>query len=179
MYGILGFLDRETEERIVELRNGMKMAGIAEYGIRPHVTIATHNELEAEIFKKVIEEYFRNQSAVELFFPSIGMFLSSGVLYAAPTKDPSLTNFHSMYHDRFVGIIDPESLYAPSKWVPHCTIASHLTHEKLMEAFDYSVKNLEPFTATMKSISLFELEFDEDVCTDMKDLFTVDLKESR
>lgn len=176
MYGILGFLDRETEEKIEGLRAGMKKAGIADYGMRPHVTIATHNELEVEIFKKEMEDYFLNQPAVELFFPSIGMFLNSGTLYAAPTKDPSLTDFHTSYHERFKGVIDPKSLYAPAQWVPHCTIASHLTHEKLVEAFDYSVKNLEPFTARIVSIELLELEFDEEVCTDMKDIFTVDLK---
>jgi 2'-5' RNA ligase len=176
MYGILGFLDRETEEKIDKLRDGMKNAGIADYGMRPHVTIATHNELEVELFKKEMEEYFMNQSAIQLFFPSIGMFLNSGTLYAAPTKDPNVTDFHTSYHERFRGVIDPKSLYAPSQWVPHCTIASHLTHEKLVEAFDYSVKHLEPFTARIESVELLELVFDEDVCTDMKDLFTVDLK---
>jgi 2'-5' RNA ligase len=176
MYGILGFLDRETEEKIEKLKDGMKKACIIDYGMRPHVTIATHNELEVEIFKKEMEEYFLNQPAVELFFPSIGMFLNSGTLYASPTKDPSLTDFHSRYHERFMGVIDPKSLYAPAQWVPHCTIASHLTHEKLVEAFDYSVKNLEPFTARIESVELLELVFDEDVCTDMKDIFKVHLK---
>jgi 2'-5' RNA ligase len=176
MYGILGFLDRDTEEKIDELRQGMKEAGITDYGMRPHVTIATHHELEVEFFKKEMEEYFKNQSAIELFFPSIGMFLNSGTLYAAPTKDPGLTDVHSRYHKRFMGITDPKSLYAPAQWVPHCTIASHLTHEKLVEAFDYSVKYLEPFTAKIESVELLELVFDDDVCTDMKDIFTVDLK---
>ncbi|ANX11275.1 hypothetical protein ABE41_004600 [Fictibacillus arsenicus] len=176
MYGILGFLDRDTEEKIDELRQGMKEAGITDYGMRPHVTIATHHELEVEFFKKEMEEYFKNQSAIELFFPSIGMFLNSGTLYAAPTKDPSLTDFHSRYHKRFMGITDSKSLYVPAQWVPHCTIASHLTHEKLVEAFDYSVKYLEPFTAKIESVELLELVFDDDVCTEMKDIFTVDLK---
>jgi 2'-5' RNA ligase len=176
VYGILGFLDRETEVRIDELRDGMKKAGIADYGMRPHVTIATHNELEVELFKKEMEKYFMNQPAIQLFFPSIGMFLNSGTLYAAPTKDSNLTDFHTSYHKRFKGVIDPKSLYAPSQWVPHCTIASHLTHEKLVEAFDYSVKHLEPFTARIESVELLELEFDEDVCTDMNGIFKVNLK---
>lgn len=176
MYGILGFLDRETEEQIDLLRVVMKKADITEYGMRPHVTIATHNELEVEVFKKEMEEYFLTESAISLFFPSIGMFLNSGTLYAAPTKDPALIDFHFRYHERFKKIIDPKSLYAPSQWVPHCTIASYLTHEKLVEAFDLSVKNLEPFHAKMESVALLELIFDDDICTDVKEIFTVELK---
>nr|WP_285876716.1 2'-5' RNA ligase family protein [Fictibacillus phosphorivorans] len=175
----MGFLDQETEKRIEKLRDGMKKAGITDYAMRPHVTIATHHELEVELFKKEMEEYFSNQSAIELFFPSIGMFLNSGTLYAAPTKDPVLTDFHSRYHERFKGVIDSESLYAPKLWVPHCTIASHLTHEKLVEAFDYSAKFLEPFSARIESVELLELEFEEEVCTDAKDIFKVELKGNR
>jgi 2'-5' RNA ligase len=176
MYGILAYLDRQTEEKIDGLRQGINTAGIAEYGIKPHVTIAVHNELEVAAFKKEMEEYFMNESPVPLFFPSLGMFLNSGTLYAAPTKDPILTDFHSRYHERFKRIIDPESLYAQSKWVPHCTIAIHLSHEKLVEAFDWSVKSLEPFSARIESIALLELVFDGDVCRDVKEIFTVDLK---
>jgi 2'-5' RNA ligase len=176
MYGILAYLDRQTEEKLVEIRQGMNTAGIAESAIKPHVTIAVHNELEVAAFKKELTDFFMNESPVPLFFPSLGMFLNSGTLYAAPTKDPVLTDFHSRYHERFKGIIDPESLYAPSKWVPHCTIASHLSHEKLVEAFDWTVKKLEPFSARIEGIALLELVFDGDVCTDAKEIFTVDLK---
>jgi 2'-5' RNA ligase len=176
MYGIMAYFDRGTEEKINELRDGMKNAGITDYGMRPHVTIATHNDLEVVVFNKEMEKYFMNQSAIDQFFPSIGMFLNSGTLYAAPTKNKVLTDFHERYHAHFKQLVDPESLYAPSKWVPHCTIASHLSHEKLVEAFDWSVRNLSPFSARLESISLQELEFEADVCTDVKEIFTMDLK---
>ena len=176
MYGIMAYLDQETEERVNQLRDGMREARITDYGMRPHVTLATHTEIEIAEFKKAMKKYFHGESVVPLFFPSLGMFLDSGTLYAAPTKNEILNRFHQRYHERFKSYVDPKSLYAPGQWVPHCTIASHLTHEKLVEAFDYSVKDLKPFHAKLESVALLELEFEADVCTNVKDILTVELK---
>jgi 2'-5' RNA ligase len=167
MYGIIAYLDQESEEYINELRRYLKKAGISDYGMKPHVTIATHQELDLETFKEQLKQYFNNETQVPLFFPSIGIFLNSGTLFAAPTKDPLLTEFHNRYHKHFKEVVNPESLYAPAQWVPHCTIASHLTHEKLLEAFDWSSKKIEPFKAKIESIALIEVDFDGDNPTDV------------
>ncbi|MBY6037779.1 2'-5' RNA ligase family protein [Fictibacillus nanhaiensis] len=176
MYGIIAYLDKKTEDKIHVVREGMKEARITEYDMRPHVTIATHLELDLEDFKEEFNQYFKNEKSISLFFPSLGMFLNSGTLYAAPTKDPELTDFHTSYHEQFKKYVDPTSLYAPKHWVPHCTIASHLSHEKLVQAFDWSAENMEPFYGRIESIALLELDFEAEVCTDVKDICEVPLK---
>ncbi len=178
MYAIIAYLDCNAEMKINNLRDGMKKAGIAVDAMRPHVTLATHADLQIESFKKDLEKYFQNTSAVPLFFPSLCMFLNSGTIYAAPTKDKVLDGFHQRYHEQFKEHLDPNSLYDPSQWVPHCTIAMHLTHQKLVQAFDYSARNLQPFHATLDSIALIKLQYEADVCTSAKDLMIIKLKKS-
>ncbi|MFG6496511.1 2'-5' RNA ligase family protein [Fictibacillus sp. UD] len=175
MYAIIGYLDFESEKKLCDLREGMKSLGIVGHGMRPHVTLATHPEVEIETFKRDMKNYFEHTSALPLFFPSLSIFLNSGTLYAAPTKNKVLTDFHQRYHEQFKNYVDPKSLYAPSNWVPHCTIVMDLSHEDLVKAFDYSARNLQPFHATLDSIALIKLQYEADVCTSVKDILTVNL----
>lgn len=175
MYAIIGYLDHETETKISDLRNDLNEAGIAGLGMRPHITLATHANLHLETFKRELESYFINASVVPLFFPSLGMFLNSGTLYLSPTKNEILNSFHLGYHEKFNEQTDPASLYSPSQWVPHCTIAMHLTHQELVQAFDFSARKVQPFYATLTSIGLIQLQYEGDVCTSVKELLTVNL----
>lgn len=176
MYGVIAYLNSETEQKINELRDGLVKEGIVGHGMRPHVTLGTHLEVDIESFKTSFQDYFQGIAAVPLFFPSLAIFLNSGTLYAAPTKDNVLTNFHQRYHEQFKKDVNQESLYIPSKWVPHCTLVMDLTHENLVKAFDYSARNIQPFHATIDSVALIQLTYEADICTDVKDILTVNLK---
>ncbi len=176
MYGVIAYLNSDTEQKIDDLRDGLVKEGIKGHGMRPHVTLGTHPEVEIESFKKMFKDYFKDIAAVPLFFPSLAIFLNSGTLYAAPTKNSVLTDFHQRYHEHFKDEINQQSLYIPAHWVPHCTLVMDLTHEHLVKAFDYSTKNLEPFHATIDSVALIQLTYEADVCTDVKDILTVKLK---
>jgi hypothetical protein len=104
--------------------------------------------------------------------------LNSGTLFLAPTKDHVLTEFHNRYHKHFKKWVHPKSLYAPGQWVPHCTIASHLSHENLVKAFGCCAEWIEPFQGELTSISLLETIFENEVCVEVKYLHTVNLNKS-
>jgi 2'-5' RNA ligase len=177
MYAVIANLDRESENNIYQWREGLKMAAISDYDGQPHVTIATHEELDTELFINEMNEYFSTKSYVPVFFSSLGMFLKSGILFLAPTKDPVLTEFHERYHRHFQKYMHLLSLYTPNQWVPHCTIASHLSHEKLTKAFEKCTEWICPFHANLVSISLLEVHFENDKCVDLQYLHTVELLE--
>lgn len=176
MYGVIAYLNSETETKINELRDGLIKEGIVGHGMRPHVTLGTHPEVDIESFKISFQNYFKDIAAVPLFFPSLAIFLNSGTLYAAPTKNSVLTDFHQRYHDHFKKEINQQSLYIPTHWVPHCTLVMDLSHEDLIKAFDYSARNLEPFPSTIDSVALIQLTYEADICIDVKDILTVKLK---
>ncbi|MET3729576.1 2'-5' RNA ligase [Fictibacillus halophilus] len=176
MYGVIAYLDSETEQKINDLRDGLGKEGIVGHGMRPHVTLSTHPDIDIESFIVSFQNYFNDIGAVPLFFPTLAIFLNSGTLYAAPTKNSVLTDFHQRYHDQFKKEINQQSLYIPDYWVPHCTLVMNLSHEDLVKAFDYSARNLEPFHATIESVALIQLTYEADICIDVKDILTVKLK---
>ncbi|WNB91272.1 2'-5' RNA ligase family protein [Bacillus sp. NEB1478] len=175
MYAIVANLDQGSDDKICGWREKLKEASVSQYEMKPHVTLATHEELDVKTFQDKMNKYFQRERSIPLFYPSLGMFLNSGTLFLAPTKDRVLTEFHNRYHDHFKEWVNPKSLYAPGQWVPHCTIASHLSHENLVKAFDCCAEWIEPFHGQLVSISLLETHFENGECVEVKYLHTVNL----
>jgi 2'-5' RNA ligase len=175
MYGVIANLDPESQSKIYQWREALKMYGIPDYDGQPHVTIATHEELDLKRFIEEMNEYFSAESTVPVFFPSLGMFLKSGVLFLAPVKDQVLTGFHERYHEHFQKYRHHSSLYTPNRWVPHCTVASHLSHKNLTKAFEKCSEWIGPFYANLVSVSLLEVHFDDNGYADVQILHTADL----
>lgn len=49
------------------------------------------------------------------------------------------------------------SFYLPGKWSPHCTIASRLDENKMIQAFRYCKSNIIKIDATISEIALIEI----------------------
>jgi hypothetical protein len=62
------------------------------------------------------------------------------------------------YHQVFTPFSrNHQSHYLPNRWVPHCTIANHLTQNQLMEAFDFVSRTFSPIKAQVSEIILIKL----------------------
>jgi hypothetical protein len=67
---------------------------------------------------------YSEKSAIEITLNTIGCFLNSGALFYAPTVTKDLLEFHSNHYQNFQIFSDePNSLYLPNNWIPHCMIA--------------------------------------------------------
>lgn len=146
MYGLIALFDDTTEKLVKKLWKELKDKSISFYAYevedrRPHITLASYNRLNKPNFIEQMETFYEDKSAIEITFSTIGSFLNSGALFYSPIVTKGLIELHSNHHNNFEEFNDdPNSLYLPDNWIPHCTIANRLPPEKLSEAFDYCSK---------------------------------------
>lgn len=167
MYALVAFLDNETEHNIRSLWSGLSENNISKYGEeekdrRPHITIADYNNVNKDEFAKLMDKAYVGQHKVNITLTILGTFIKSGTLFISPTICKELLDFHNAHHKKFEIVNDnPDSLYLPGKWVPHCTIASRLNDEDMIKAFRYCSDNLKIMRGEITEIALLELEYND------------------
>ena len=167
-YAFVGYLDRETEVNFRGLWKDLSEQNISHYGVetkgkRPHITIADYDALDKNRFIQSADAFYADKEQVDLTLNILGTFISTGTLFIAPTLSTELLDFHSSHHDYFRTFNENErSLYLPSKWSPHCTIASRLDEDKMVQAFSYCKKNIDNIQGTLSEIALIELKLNDD-----------------
>ncbi|WP_433750828.1 2'-5' RNA ligase family protein [Falsibacillus pallidus] len=146
MYGLIALFDNITEQFIKNIWSGLKENFISSYAYevedrRPHITIASYNHLDVDKFISQINAKYKSQPAIDIKLSTLGSFLNSGTLFLAPTITRDLNEFHSKHHTHFQVFNDnPNSIYLPNHWIPHCTLANRLSPQKLTEAFSFCSK---------------------------------------
>ena len=167
-YAFVGYLDRETEVNFRGLWKDLSEQNISHYGVetkgkRPHITIADYDALDKNRFIQSADAFYEDKEKVDLTLNTLGIFIGTGTLFIAPTLSTELLDFHSSHHDYFRTFNENEtSFYLPSKWSPHCTIASRLDEDKMVQAFSYCKKNIDKIQGTLSEIALIELKLNDD-----------------
>ncbi|KGX84879.1 2'-5' RNA ligase family protein [Pontibacillus marinus] len=182
MYAVVGYFGPQTEEQIQAIWKDLSEQGISDYayrvgGNRPHITFAGYDEVDESSFITDLESYYNDKEAVDVEMNVLGTFIGSSTLFITPIMTKELLNFHCDHHEAFHSYQDnPESLYQPGKWIPHCTIANYLDGDALQQAFDYCSKQLTPLKATIQEISLIKVVREEGEVKEAVNLFSVTLK---
>jgi 2'-5' RNA ligase len=167
-YVFVGYLDHETEVNFRRLWKDLSEQNISHYGVetkgkRPHITIADYDALDKNRFIQLADRFYEDKEKVDLTLNTLGIFIGTGTLFTAPTLSTELLDFHSSHHDYFRTFNQNEtSFYLPSKWSPHCTIASRLDEDKMVQAFSYCKKNIDQIHGTLSGIALIELKLNND-----------------
>jgi 2'-5' RNA ligase len=165
MYAILGLFDDKTNRMILDMWKEMREKRISFYGADleenlPHITMASYTNLDRIQFKQRMDSYIEKQTPIEFSFQSIGTFLQTSTIYYAPKVTKHLLLEHEKFHTHFQAFHDPESMYIPNRWIPHCTLANNLSEEKLAEAYTYAVQRHLPFNGQIEGLAL--IKFHED-----------------
>ena len=166
-YAVLAYFDFETEVKLKQFWRELYELGITDYGVipknrRPHITLADYQDIDVEKLSLMIEQYFTHQAQVTIQLNTLGSFIGRKMLYLAPTMTKELLDLHGNYHEAFEQFNqNPNSYYLPQRWVPHCSVAGHLTEETLLQAFEYCQKNISCIQATIMEIGLVEVFFNE------------------
>jgi 2'-5' RNA ligase len=182
MYGVIALFDEKTEQIIKDIWKELSEKSISFYAEevedrRPHITIASYNDLNKSEFIRLMDKFYDDKTNVDITFSSIGSFLSSGTLFFLPTVTTELIEFHFNHHEYFKEFNDnPNSLYLPGKWIPHCTIANRLSHEKLTEAFSYCSKRKGTIHGKINKIALIELVYENNKCVKAPIIYSKTLK---
>jgi 2'-5' RNA ligase len=94
---------------------------------------------------------------------TLGTFINTGTLFIAPALSTELLDFHRDHHNCFKEFNGNEnSFYLPGKWSPHCTIASRLSEENMLQAFTYCRNKINKFNAKLNEVALIEVKLNED-----------------
>jgi 2'-5' RNA ligase len=168
VYALVAYLDYETEEWFRKTWKDLSQKNITQYGVetkgkRPHITIADYDNLDKERFVNLLNKFYKDKLKVDISLNILGTFINTGTLFRSPTLSTELFDFHSSHHNYFKEFnIDENSFYLPGKWSPHCTIASRLSEDNMIQAFRYCKNNLNEIYGKLNEIALIEIEFNEE-----------------
>jgi 2'-5' RNA ligase len=166
-YALVAYLDYETEACFRTLWRDLSEKSITQYGVettgkRPHITIADYDSLDKDRFVDLLHKFYKDKLKVDIALNILGTFINTGTLFLSPTLSTELLDFHSSHHNCFKEFNkDENSFYLPGKWSPHCTIASRLSEDDMVQAFRYCKNNLNKIYGKLNEIALIEVQLNE------------------
>src|SRR5690606_24608876 len=106
----------------------------------------------------VVEQLARATPSLPVSLSSLGMFPGDEtVLFLAPSADAELISIQAALHGRMPDFTQtPWKLYAPGRWVPHCTLAMRLGREGVLKALDILMESTFPITGELVEIGVSE-----------------------
>lgn len=182
-YAVVGYLDSKTETYFKDLWINLSDRNISKYGVeakgkRPHITIADYDNLELKSFIKLMDRFYEDKQKLDITLSILGTFINTGTLFIAPTLSGELLGFHKDHHNCFkLYNRNDDSLYLPGRWSPHCTIASRLNEDEMIEAFRYCKNKINRIPCKINQIALIELNLNDcGVAIEDKIIFSKELK---
>ena len=181
MYAIVAHFDQETESSIKKVWSDFSTHSISKYAEeipnrRPHITLASYKNLNLDEFIPVFDDYYQTQKRLPLTFNVLGTFIKSSALFLTPTPTIKLLNFHTQHHHHFDDYNDnPNSLYLPDRWIPHCTIANRLSNDKVEEAITFCSKNLSIIHSYIEEIAIITTIMENKQCVSAPTVHAISL----
>jgi 2'-5' RNA ligase superfamily len=100
---------------------------MAESGANPHVSIAIWDEIDRSAMAEAIGRFAGATPVVDVVFPTMGSFPTTGVVFLALAENPRLLDVHARCHRALPALgRGAWPHYAPGVWIPHCTLAMDL-----------------------------------------------------
>ncbi|MDQ0116778.1 2'-5' RNA ligase family protein [Paenibacillus harenae] len=163
MFAVVAHFDQRTESSISSLWKGLSDRSISNYAYevidrKPHITLADYSSIDDD-FLSAFDYLYSTQAKVPVIFNTLSTFIKTGTLLLTPTPSKELMDLHNKNHIGFSKYADPQSLYLPNKWTPHCTIANRLSPDKLTEAFNYCTEQLDVLNSEIVQISVIKIAY--------------------
>lgn len=163
MYAVVAHFDPETEFYIKTIWKELCEKSISKYveevpDRRPHITLADYTEID-EAFISTFEKYYRSKAKIQVVFSTLGTFINTGALLLTPTPSKELFELHNNHHKNFNTYSNPQSLYLPNQWIPHCTLANRLSPNKLAEAFNFCNSRMNTMHSEIVEVSIIKVVY--------------------
>lgn len=163
-YAIELNFDKLTEEKIMNLPNGIAEKGISksylEWQTRPHITLGIFNDIDIEKCDKLLEEIAGKVKSFPAHLSSIGVFNNSKCVFVSPVVTNELLELHNKIHHTFKFCDHTGAeYYLPGSWVPHCAVMLGEPDDdtSLYEAAKYVIDNYEILQGTFCEVSFVEV----------------------
>lgn len=166
-YVVVGYLDKETENKFKNIWELLSDKGLTHYGVeikgkRPHITIADYDSLDQEKFIRLFDNYYKDKEKINLSLTVLGTFIDTSTLFIAPTLSKELITFHDNHHNSFCEFnMNENSFYLPGRWIPHCTIASRLDETKMLEVFRFCQSALNKISCQIDEVAVIQIKLNE------------------
>ncbi len=132
-YAVELALDDEAAGIVRALWREIAAAGapsMADSGANPHVSLMIWDDIEREAMLSALTRFGAETPAIDVVFPRVETFPSSGVVFLAPVADAGLLDAHARCHRTFAGLgRGAWPHYDHGAWAPHCTLAMDLETE--------------------------------------------------
>ncbi|WP_074033521.1 2'-5' RNA ligase family protein [Exiguobacterium sp. AT1b] len=178
MYALVAYFDEETDAEVQKLWNSLKEEGISSYAfeiknLRPHITLSSYKTLAVDTYIEWLSRHYSKTQVVPINFESLGTFIDSKAIFLVPTLNDGLSRLHQSHHAQHGNFDDySDSLYIPNKWIPHCTLANHLSDTQIVAAFQYLTKRIQKIEGKIESLALIQVPERNHV----KTLYTIKLR---
>ena len=159
MYLISIYFDEATEKRISGYMKQIgKITGnmlMVEGKVPPHITIAAFHAESDAIAHDIFSHGKENLKSGNVQWVSVGMFLP-GVVYITPVLNEYLHQLSELYSKEIINKsgISIDQRYKPFHWLPHSTLAKHLTAEQLISALSVMQNQFAPFEGKVTKMGL-------------------------
>ncbi len=159
MYLISIYFDEKTEYKI---RSYMKQIAkhtgnthMLDGDVPPHITVAAFRTNSEEIAKELFNNSKEKVLPGSLQWVSVGAFFP-GSLHLTPVLNEYLQRFVELYNNEAVKCagVHIDERYTPFQWLPHTTIAKHLSGEQMNKAFEVMQSQFAPFQGNVVKVGL-------------------------
>ncbi len=159
MYLISIYFDEATETK---MRGYMKQIAkrtgnfaMIDGNVPPHITISAFGAESEEDAKEVFEQAASKISKGKLQWVSVAAFFPQ-VIYLLPVLNAYLHQISEITYKEVTQLenIKLKGHYEPFAWIPHGTLAKHLTAEQMKCAFGVMQEQFAPFESNIVKIGL-------------------------
>ena len=165
-YSIVLSFDPDSERRVLQLWSRLEAAGFTTQAGRfqPHISLTGVEAGEPDSTARIIADAARVTDGFELRLSAIGIFAAGeggtgSVVFLAPTASAGLTRLHQIVFEQLEDSgIDNSDLYAPGRWVPHCTAATGVDDLKLEEVIGICNASYAFGPVRIEQIALMDLQ---------------------
>ena len=169
-FAVILYLDPTTEAEVQALwallSEKQISTVIATMGIRPHISLAGVEHLDAQQVCARLKTFSQSVSPLTIKFGAVGTFpTEQGVVYLAPIVTSELLRLHQELDVRLASLgLSSHEYYRPGNWIPHCTVAINLPQANVPAAVNACCKSSLFHAARLVEIALVEYLPVREIC---------------
>jgi len=169
-FAVILYLDPATEAEVQALwallSEKQISTVIATMGIRPHISLAGVEHLDAQQVCAMLKTFAQSASPLTIKFGAVGTFpTEQGVVYLAPIVTSELLRLHEELGVRLADLgLSSHEYYRPGNWIPHSTVAINLPPASVPAAVNICCKSNLFHAARLVEIALVEYLPVREIC---------------
>jgi len=149
-----------SKEKICNLWDGVsrfeKAPSMRALSYPPHFTFAIYSEMDVQELQDKLGNIFKGVLPISVTFDQIRHFDASPlVLWLSPKNNSALAALHSKIHS-IVSQHQCSENYRPSRWIPHCTLATDILEAKRAEALKYASAKIDPLEVIFDRVDFID-----------------------